>query len=98
MQSKLNKIINIFKPFKKAILISFAITAFTADAHAFIPHIYQPNNKELEKRIRNRGTDSNSAISRRLLRAKEELSAQKEFDAIVINDNIDKAFSELLKK
>ncbi len=57
--------------------------------------IAPPDFHELEKRIRNRGTDSEEAISKRLLRAKDELNAQKEFDAIVINDNIDIAFNEI---
>ena len=59
--------------------------------------IAPPNFKELEKRIRERGTDSEDAINRRLLRAKEELNAQNEFDAIVINDDINNALSEIKK-
>ena len=57
--------------------------------------IAPPNFKELEKRIRERGTDSEDAIKKRLLRAKEELNAQREFDAIVINENIDIALLEI---
>ena len=54
-----------------------------------------PSYKELERRIRGRATDSEDDIQCRLLRAKEELKSQKEFDAVIINDDLDKAFHEL---
>ncbi len=62
---------------------------------AFQIFIAPPNFDELEKRIRDRGTDSADAINQRLIRAKEELKAQNEFDAIVINDDIDTALLEI---
>ena len=54
-----------------------------------------PSFEELERRIRGRGTDSEKAIQRRLLRAREELSAQGEFDAVVVNDDLDQALLKL---
>ena len=54
-----------------------------------------PSFEELERRIRGRGTDSEDAIQRRLLRAREELSAQGEFDAVVVNDDLDQALLKL---
>ncbi len=54
-----------------------------------------PSLKELEKRIRGRATDSEEAILKRLERAKEEVKAQSEFDAVIINDNLDIALSEI---
>ncbi|WP_269622494.1 guanylate kinase [Prochlorococcus marinus] len=57
--------------------------------------IAPPSFQELERRIRERGTDSEDAIERRLLRAKEELDAQKEFDAVIINDDINRALVEI---
>tara|TARA_Y100001968_G_C19306650_1_gene691982 strand:+ start:193 stop:747 length:555 start_codon:yes stop_codon:yes gene_type:complete len=50
-----------------------------------------PSFKELEKRIRGRGTDDEEAIQRRLLRAHKELKAKDEFDEVVINDDLKKA-------
>ena len=47
------------------------------------------------RRIRGRGTDSEDAIQRRLTRAREELQAQSEFDAVVINDDLDQALRQL---
>ena len=57
-----------------------------------------PSFEELERRIRGRASDSEDAIQKRLLRAKEEIMAQKEFDAVVINDQLDKALLEIEKK
>ncbi len=54
-----------------------------------------PSFEELEQRIRGRATDSEEAISRRLRRAKEELQAQNEFNAVVINDDIEEALIQL---
>ena len=54
-----------------------------------------PSFDELERRIRGRGTDSEDAIQRRLTRAREELQAQSEFDAVVINDDLDQALLQL---
>ena len=62
---------------------------------AFQIFIAPPSFKELEKRIRGRATDSEDDINRRLERAKYEINSQSEFDAIVINDDIDNALYEL---
>ena len=56
-----------------------------------------PNKKELEKRIRNRGTDSEKSILQRLKRADFEISASKDFDYVVKNYEIDKTSDEILK-
>ncbi len=54
-----------------------------------------PNLSELEKRIRGRGTDSEESIIQRLDIAKKELIAKKEFDAVIINEDIDNAFYKI---
>ena len=54
-----------------------------------------PNLSELEKRIRGRGTETEEAIRDRLAIANKELFAKKEFDAVVINEDIEKAFMEI---
>ncbi len=54
-----------------------------------------PNLPELEKRIRGRGTDAEEAIRDRLEIANKELMAKNEFDAVVINEDIEKAFKEI---
>jgi guanylate kinase len=57
-----------------------------------------PSVGELEKRIRGRGTEAEEAIQRRLKRAQEELAAQTEFDAVIINDDLETALAELEKQ
>jgi len=54
-----------------------------------------PNLSELEKRIRGRGTENEEVIRDRLAIANKELLAKKEFDAVVINEDIEKAFKEI---
>lgn len=48
--------------------------------------IIPPSFEILEKRLRDRGTDSESSILRRLASAKSELEKYKQFDYIVFND------------
>ncbi len=62
---------------------------------AFQIFLAPPSFEELERRIRGRGTDSEKSIERRLLRAKEELQAKNEFDAVVVNDQVFNAVSRL---
>ena len=50
---------------------------------------------ELERRIRGRGTDSEEAILRRLERARVELQAAPEFDARLVNGDLDEALGRL---
>jgi guanylate kinase len=50
--------------------------------------IAPPSLVELERRLRGRGTDSEEKIQKRLARAREEIKAVKEFDYVVINDEL----------
>ncbi|MFM7675195.1 MAG: guanylate kinase [Synechococcus sp.] len=54
-----------------------------------------PSFEELERRIRGRGTDSEEAIQRRLQRARVELAAAGEFDARVVNADLQQALGAL---
>ena len=56
-----------------------------------------PNKKELEKRIRNRGTDDEKSILRRLKRADFEMNSSKDFDYLLKNYEINKTADEILK-
>ncbi len=62
---------------------------------AFQVFVRPPSLAELERRIRGRGTDSEEAIVRRLARAEEELQAEPEFDAVVVNHELPQAVAEL---
>ena len=54
-----------------------------------------PSVAELERRLRGRGTDSEDVIQRRLANARDELQAWREFDYVVINDDVDAAAERL---
>ncbi|MFM7696898.1 MAG: guanylate kinase, partial [Vulcanococcus sp.] len=62
---------------------------------AFQIFIEPPSFEELERRIRGRGTDSDAAITRRLQRARVELEAAGEFDAVLVNGDLEQALAEL---
>jgi guanylate kinase len=49
----------------------------------------------LEERLRNRNTDSETSLKLRLERAEEELGYAGQFDHIITNDDLERAYSEL---
>lgn len=57
--------------------------------------ILPPSLKELERRLRGRGTDSNEVIERRVRVAREELRHYDEYDYLVMNDHVDRAYDAL---
>jgi guanylate kinase len=57
--------------------------------------IAPPDPQALRNRLETRGTDSAEAIERRLRTAVTELEAQGEFPHVVVNDEVQKASSEL---
>ena len=56
-----------------------------------------PSKEELEKRIRNRGTEKEEAITKRLSRANYEISSSDEFDFVLTNDDIEKTVNRVFK-
>lgn len=58
--------------------------------------IIPPSLKELEKRLRSRGTDSEEAIVNRLKIAREELSRADEYDFIIENNILENAVNDVL--
>jgi len=53
-----------------------------------------PSLEEMERRLRNRKTDSEEKIIERLAKAEREMSFAKDFDVILINDDLEKAKKE----
>ncbi len=53
--------------------------------------VLPPSLAELERRIRDRGQDSEEAIARRLTHAQAEVDAAGEFDVQIVNDNFEDA-------
>ena len=56
-----------------------------------------PSKAELEKRIRNRGTEKEEAIDRRLSRADYEIASSDEFDFVLTNNDVDETVKEVFK-
>lgn len=58
--------------------------------------VMTPSFAELEKRLRDRKTETEDSIQRRLGSARRELSEYREFDYIVFNNTIDKAIDDVI--
>jgi guanylate kinase len=57
--------------------------------------ILPPSLAELERRLRSRNTDAPEVIDRRLRVARDELRRYVEYDYIIVNDNLDRAYDLL---
>jgi len=58
--------------------------------------ILPPSRAELESRLRNRKTDSNDVIERRLRDAVTDMSHYAEFDYVIVNDEFETAVAQML--
>lgn len=59
--------------------------------NALLLFIIPPSYEVLEKRLRNRNTDSDDQIRQRLERMEEEIKIMKDYDYFVVNDDIDES-------
>ena len=59
--------------------------------------ILPPSRRELETRLRNRKTDSDEVIARRLRDSIADMSHFAEFDRVIVNDDFETAVKELLE-
>ena len=57
--------------------------------------IMPPSIEELEKRLRNRNTESEESLRERLARAEMEISLSDNFDIVICNDDLEKAISQV---
>ena len=62
---------------------------------AVLIFIAPPSMEELERRLRGRATDSESAIEGRLIRARQEYQEADFYDYLIVNDDADKAAAKL---
>ena len=67
----------------------------TPAAKAMTFFIAPPSWKELERRLKDRGTDDPEKVQKRLLRAKVEFQTAHTYDYFVINDTVEDAVREL---
>jgi len=54
-----------------------------------------PSFAELERRLRERGTEAEEVLQKRLAKAREEMQVSGRFSFKVVNDNVDHAVAEL---
>jgi len=59
--------------------------------------IAPPSLEELERRLRNRGTENDATIQLRLKNAEMEMAALDEYDYVVVNDDVQAAISQVEK-
>jgi len=57
--------------------------------------ILPPSAQELERRLKKRAQDPAEVVAERMAKASDEISHYQEYDYIIINENMDKAFAEL---
>jgi len=57
--------------------------------------VIPPSRQDLERRIRERGLDSEDEIRRRLDRARQEMLSYKSYDFAVVNDDLERAGLEV---
>jgi guanylate kinase len=53
-----------------------------------------PSVEVLKARLQDRGTESEESLSRRLFKAKFEMSFQDKFDVVLVNENLEKSLAE----
>lgn len=62
--------------------------------HCLSIFVKPPSIEELERRLRGRGTESEESLQKRLAKVKKELSYEKFYDRVVVNDSLDQAVEE----
>jgi len=57
--------------------------------------VLPPSAQDLERRLKARAQDSAEVVASRMAKASDEISHYQEYDYIILNDDIDRAFIEL---
>ena len=57
--------------------------------------ILPPSKEELEKRLIARNQDDKEAIKRRMLAYSKDIVHQKDYDYVLVNDNVEKCFNNI---
>ena len=90
VEQKLNEGLNVLLDIE----VQGALQVHEKMPEAVMIFIIPPSMKELETRLRNRGTDSERKIEARLIRAREEYEAATFYDYIIVNDDVEVAANE----
>ena len=72
-----------------------ALTIRKSCPQAILIFIQPPSIEDLENRLRQRATESEQDIKRRLQNAHQEMSIKSKFDYVIINNKLDHAYDEL---
>ncbi len=67
--------------------------AFPDDA--FLIFIAPPSLEEIRRRLTARQTESDEALERRIARAEMEMGMREHFDAVVVNDDLERAVADV---
>ena len=73
-----------------------ALNVRAAFPEAVLIFIQPPSRDELERRLRERGTEDEASIAERLGRVAEEIRIGERYDVRIVNDDLDRASAELL--
>lgn len=83
----------------KSILLEVDVKGALAIKHVYpdanLIYILPPSLEELEKRLRERKTESETDFQKRIERAKMELSLKDKFDYFIVNNNLNTAILEV---
>jgi guanylate kinase len=60
--------------------------------------VQAPSVEIIEERLRNRSTDDEESIQKRLAKSAHEMTFAPQFDTIIVNDNLEKAVEETKKQ
>ena len=58
--------------------------------------VLPPSIAELDRRLRSRAQDSDEVIAGRMAKSRDEISHWAEYDYVLVNDNLDRTFADLL--
>jgi guanylate kinase len=100
-KSVIEETINSGKPILLEVDVKGALSIKKLYPFAHLIYISPPSYEELVNRLRDRRTESESDLNKRIERAKMELSLKAKFDYIIVNENLEKAVNEtsvLVKK
>jgi guanylate kinase len=64
-------------------------------ADAVLIFVVAPSVKELEQRLRERRSDMDADIERRLIRAREEIALWRQYDYLIVNRDVKEAMQDL---
>jgi len=74
-----------------------ALQVRAARSDALLVFLVPPSFEELERRLRDRGTEDEATVQARLEVARSEMGARERFDHIVVNDDLARATAEVAR-